>query len=233
MPIPAGRDLDEINRALLERLDAQADQERFTVEREHMLPVPAQPFAAHATQLSTVTRRSLVKVQGAVYSVPCASAGLDVAVRVGADTFEVVGRGEVIARHPRLRFGERSIDYRHYIPELKQKPQALRQVVSELVRDLGPPFDDAWRVLVDAHGARDAARVFAKVLGHVEARGVAAVAQTLQDALRRREPLLLALAPPAPPAPALSDSALPQTLRVEVPAGRAADYDVLLAGGAA
>ncbi len=234
VPIPAGRDLDEINRALLERLDAQADQGRFAVEREHMLPVPAQPFAAHATQLATVTRRSLVKAEGAVYSVPCAWAGLDVAVRVGADTVEVVGRGDVIARHPRLRFGERSIDYRHYIPELKQKPQALRQVASELVRDLGPPFDDAWRVLVDTHGARDAARVFAKVLGHVEVRGVAVVAQRLKDALRRREPLLLALAPPEPPAPALSDAALPQALRaVEVAAGRAADYDALLVGGAA
>lgn len=232
VPIPAGRDLDEINRVLLERLDADVVRERFSVEREHMLPVPALPFAAHATQLLTVTRRSLVKAEGAVYSVPCAWAGLDVTVRIGADTVEVVGRGEVIARHPRLRFGERSIDYRHYLAELKQKPQAVRQVASELVRDLGAPFDEAWRTLVDAHGARDAARIFAKVLGHVEARGIAVVAQTLQEALRRREPLLLALAPPAPAAPALSASALPQALRaVEVASGRAADYDVLLAGG--
>ena len=31
--------------------------------------------------------------------------------------------------HPRLRFGERSIDYRHYLTELARKPQAVRQVL--------------------------------------------------------------------------------------------------------
>jgi len=132
----------------------------------------------------------------------------------------------------RLRFGERLIDYRDYLPELERKPQAVRQVAAELVRDLGPPFDAAWRALTDAHGPRQAARIFAKVLGHVEARGLATVAQTLSEALRHDEPLLLALAPPAPLSSTLGPAELPARLAaVEVAAGRAADYDLLLGGG--
>jgi transposase len=231
VPIPSAESLDEINRALLARLDAQTDGARFSVERAAMLPLFAHRFLAHRTELQTVTRRSLITIEGAAYSVPCAWAGLEVTVRVHASSIEVVGRGEVIARHPRLRSGQRSIDYRHYVPELAKKPQALRQVAPELVRDLGAPFDAAWRSLVDVHGPRDAARVFAKVLGHIETRGLATVASAVDEALGRGEPLLLALAPPAPQTPPLSDSALPQALRViDVESGRAADYDSLVGG---
>jgi hypothetical protein len=72
----------------------------------------------------------------------------------------------------------------------------VRQVAAELVRDLGPAYATAWRSLVDAHGPKQAARIIAKVLGHIETRGIDAVALTLNAALQSREPLLLALAPP-------------------------------------
>ena len=166
-----------------------------------------------------------------MYSVPCTWAGLDVTVHVGAAEVHIVGPSGTVVRR-RLRFGERLIDYRDYLPELERKPQALRQVAAELVRDLGAPFDAAWRALTDAHGPKQAARIFAKVLGHVEARGLVVVAQALSEALRRDEPLLLALAPAVSPAPTLGSAELPARLAlVEVAAGRAADYDVLLGGG--
>jgi len=231
VPIPTGADLEEINRALLARLDEQSVDERFAVEQARMLPLPEHPFRARATRLASVSRRSLITVEGAVYSVPCAWAGLDVTVHIGAADVQIVGPSGTVVRR-RLRFGERLIDYRDYLPELERKPQALRQVAAELVRDLGPPFDAAWRALTDAHGPRQAARIFAKVLGHVEARGLAAVAQTLSEALRHDEPLLLALAPPAPLSSTLGPAELPARLAaVEVAAGRAADYDLLLGGG--
>ena len=84
VPIPSGEDLEEINRALLERLDARVD-ERFAAERGRMLPLPTHAFRARATHLPSVSRRSLITVEGAVYSVPCAWAGLDVTAHVGAD----------------------------------------------------------------------------------------------------------------------------------------------------
>ena len=245
VPIPAGHDLDGINRVLLERLDGETRErrdaqgrsvyERFEMERAHLLLLPQQRFDAFAIQFGTASRRSLVPVQGAQYSVPSTWAGREVTVRVGPDTVEFVGKGELLARHPRLRFGQRSIDYRHYLPELSKKPQALRQVAPELMRDLGEPFGSAWRALVDAHGPLQAARIFAKVLGHVEARGFAVVAETLRGALGRDEPLLLALAPPQPRELLLEEQLLPVQLRnVEVLSGCAADYDALLvAAGAA
>jgi hypothetical protein len=151
----------------------------------------------------------------------------------GHSDVEVIGPGRTCVVHPRKRFGERSIDYRHYVRELARKPQAVRQVAAELVRDLGEPFAAAWRSLVDAHGPRQAARIFAKVLAHIEARGIAAVATRLRAALARGEPLLLALAPPPVEAAVVADAALPQSLRgVEIESGCAADYDAWLRGGA-
>jgi hypothetical protein len=166
-----------------------------------------------------------------VYSVPCEWAGLDVTAYLGVDDVEIVGRTGTV-RHARKRFGERSVDYRHYVRELSRKPQAVRQVAAELVRDLGPAYGTAWRSLVDAHGPKQAARIFAKVLGHVETRGIDAVALALEAALQHNEPLLLALAPRLPATSLVAQDALPQNLRnVEIDAGRAADYDHLLARG--
>jgi len=110
----------------------------------------------------------------------------------------------------------------------------VRQVAAELVRDLGAPFPAAWRGLLDAHGPRQAARIFAKVLDYVEARGLAVVARTIEDALGGDEPLLLALAPPVPFVATVAHQELPQSLRtVEVATGCAADYDRWLTGGEA
>jgi hypothetical protein len=95
---------------------------------------------------------------------------------------------------------------------------------------LGEPFVSAWRSLCDAHGPRQAARIFAKVLGHVERRGLADVARVVADALRVDEPLLLALAPPVP-VTSLPVAELPVALRtIDVASGRATDYDALLGG---
>jgi transposase len=242
VPIPTGADLAAVSAQLLARLDERladgrdADGhtvgERFAVEHGRMLPLPAYAFRARAAHVVSVSRRSLVTVEGAYYSVPCAWAGLDAVAHVGAEDIEIVGPERATVLHPRKRFGERSIDYRHYLRELARKPQAVRQVVAELVRDLGEPFGAAWRLLLDAHGPKQAARIFAKVLAHVESRGVARVAETVAGALACGEPLLLALAPREPPAPVIAE--IPVGLRtVEIESGRAADYDAWLSGGGA
>jgi transposase len=231
VPIPHGDDLAAMRAALLARLDTAHDTQRFAAEHSHSLPLPLHRFDARRTHAPSVSSRSLVSVEGAVYSVPCEWAGLDVTAHVGVDAVEIVGRSDTV-HHPRKRFGERSINYRHYVRELSRKPQAVRQVAAELVRDLGPVYATAWRSLVDAHGPKQAARIFAKVLGHVETRGIDAVALTLQAALQNSEPLLLALAPPPLAAESVAHEALPQSLRaVQIDAGRAADYDHLLVRG--
>lgn len=247
VPIPSGDDLGAISAALLARLDERlgggrdADGrsigDRFGVEHGQMLPLAEHPFRARAPHSAGASRRSLITVEGATYSVHCEWAGLDVMAYVGPHDVEIVGPSGIAPTatviHPRKRFGERSVDYRHYLRELAKKPQAMRQVAAELIRDLGEPFGAAWRSLLDAHGPKQAARIFAKVLGHVEVRGAAAVARTLQDALGRDEPLLLALAPPVPLPASVAEEALPHSLRaLEVTSGCAADYDGWLLGGA-
>jgi transposase len=230
VPIPEGDSLGAMSSALLARLDASYDGERFAAERGYALPLPPHRFDPKRTLFVTTSARSLVHVEGAYYSVPCTWAGLEVRACVGASDVEIVGPSGTVV-HDRKRFGERAIDYRHYVRELAKKPQAVRQVAAELVRDLGPAFAAAWRALVDAHGPKQAARVFSKVLGHVEERGIEAVAAVLERALASDEPLLLALAPRGAPPPSLAPDALPASLRAfDVSAGRAADYDALLRG---
>lgn len=243
VPIPVGPTLAAINATLLAQMDARLDTPReakghtigslFTEEQGQCRPAPT-PFAPEATTLATVTPRALIRLEGAVYSVWTRWAGLDVLVRVGATTLTIVGRDGIHVIHPRKRFGERSIDYRHYLAELARKPQAARQVLPELLRDLGAPFPAIWDQLDAAHGPREAARLFAKVLGQLETHGAAVVVPALQAALATGTPLLLALAPVrSGPAPLACD-AVPARLRdIDVASGCAADYDGWLLGGVA
>jgi hypothetical protein len=170
----------------------------------------------------------LVRLEGAVYSVWSRWAGLDLVVRVGATTVTIVGRDGIRVTHPRKRFGQRSIDYRHFLAELARKPQAVRQVLPDLLRDLGAPFPAIWDQLHGAHGPRDAARLFAKVLGQLDTQGAAVVVPALTAALATGRPLLLALTP-TPPRSVLE--AVPAPLRdIDVGSGCAADYDGWLVG---
>jgi hypothetical protein len=180
----------------------------------------------------SVSSRSLVKVDGASYSVWSTWARTDVTTYAGVDEVTLVSSSD--ARpvvHARQPFGGRSVDYRHYIHELAHKPQALRQVADELIAALGEPFAGAWRLLVDQHGPKQGARIFAQVLRAVEERGQLAVARDVAAALQSGETLQLALRPPPPAPPPVPPELLPASLvGIEVAAGAAADYDALLGG---
>jgi transposase len=235
VPIPSGPTLDAINAALLARLDARLDTKRdlaghtigarFLEEQRLCRPVPT-PFEAEATTVVTVMPRAIVRLAGAVYSVPSRWAGLDLVVRIGATTVTIVGKHGTRIQHPRKRFGERSIDYRHYLPELARKPQAVRQVLPDLLRDLGAPFPAVWDHLHAAHGPREAARLLAKILGELETRGAADVVPTLEAALATGTPLIVARSTPVAAAACVD---VPAPLRdLEVASGCAADYDAWL-----
>ena len=149
VPIPVGPTLAVINEALLAQMDARLETHRdaagqtigmrFTEEQRRLRCAPL-PFAAEATTFAPVSPRALVRLEGAVYSGPSRWAGLDLIVRIGATTVTIVGREGTRIVHPRKRFGQRSIDYRHYLAELARKPQAVRQVLPDLRQDLGDPF---------------------------------------------------------------------------------------------
>jgi transposase len=240
VPIPRGGSLDEISTALLARLDARAEAtrdanartiaQRFADERVAMLPLPAVPFIAARTTTAVVTRRALVKVDGAIYSVWSRWAGLDVTVYAGVDEIVIAGPDDRVV-HRRARFGGRVVDYRHYIPELARKPQAVRQVADGLVRDLGAPYDALWRQLVDLHGPKQAARVFAKVLTRVVELGDAEVRRRVDAAIGTGEPILLALRS-REPEPHLAGAVLsPALAAIDVASSSVVDFDALLSTG--
>jgi len=54
---------------------------------------------------------------------------------VHTEALELVGSYALVVRHPGLRFGQRSIDYRDALRELARKPQALRQVAATSYRE--------------------------------------------------------------------------------------------------
>jgi transposase len=238
VPIPSGPTLAGINATLLAQMDArlattrdpagQTIGARFT-EEQRLFRLVSTPFTPEATTLATVTPRALVRLEGAVYSVWTRWAGLDLVVRIGASTVTIVGRDGTHVQHPRKRFGERSIDYRHYLTELARKPQAVRQVLPDLLRDLGAPFPAIWDQLQGAHGPREAARLFAKVLGQLDTHGAAVVVPALIVALASGTSLLLALTPARRSLDRLEPDAVPAPLRaIAIGSGRAADYDAWL-----
>jgi transposase len=241
VPIPSGPTLAVINQAWLVQLDARVTIRRagsddtigarFAEEQRGLRAVDV-PFVAEAATVATISPRALAHVEGAYYSVPCRWAGLDLVTWIGATTVSLIGPDGQRIDHPRMRFGQRSIDYRHYLPMLAQKPQAVRQVPPDLLRDLGAPFPALWTVLRTAHGPRDAARVLAKILGQLETHGAALVVPALERALAAGTPPWLGLAP-APRPPVLPLDGIPLGLRaIEISGGCAADYDRWLGGAA-
>lgn len=241
VPIPAGDSLESISRTLLARLDAEAEQKRdvegrsimelFTLERAAMMPMPKWPFRAAEVRSVEASRRALVTASGGVYSVWSAWAGLTLTAYLGVDTVELVGPDLPAVVHPRMSFGQRSVDYRHYVSVLAKKPQALRQVIDELLPRLDARFERAWLHLVDLHGPKQGARVMAQVLKSVVVDGEHVVAERLERALLSGEALQLAVRAPTARSPALDNEALPIALRsIEVATARASDFDALLGG---
>lgn len=236
-PIPRGESLREIATELLAELDRWAPRkrdpkgrsvtERFIEEQPKMLSLPATPFDPSRTVLVSISKTSLAQVEGAWYSVPSEWARLEATVYIGPDSVKIICRGEVVT-HARQPFGGRSIRYRHYLSELSRKPQAVRQVAPELLRELEEPFGQFWKLLVETHGAREAGRVLARVLAAIVDHGEAPVREAVGRALAADRVDLLALtrndAPASIPVP-------DRLARYEVEATSAADYDVLLATG--
>ena len=99
-------------------------------------------------------------------------------------------------------------------------------MLPDLLRDLGGPFPAIWDQLHLAHGPRDAARLFAKVLGQLDTYGAAVVVPALTVALAAGTPLLLALTPARSALARVGLDAVPASLRdIDVVSGCAADYD--------
>ena len=148
-PVPRGNSLSEISTALLNEVEAtwreriQRDGRRcwdlWQEEQGKLLPLPERPFEARKTVLVSISSKSTVQIGAATYSVSSSWARLEATAYVGVEDIRLVCRGETEVV-PRQRRGGKRISYRHYLPELARKPQAVRQVAPELVAELGEPY---------------------------------------------------------------------------------------------
>lgn len=235
-PIPRGEKLSEISSTLLASLDQEAVNkhnregrsvlDRFEEERPQMLRLPDHPFEARKTVLCSISARAMTKVEGAWYSVPSHWKSLSATAYVGCDEIEIRSRNETIT-HPRLSFGKRRVAYRHYIDELARKPQAVRQVMPELLGELAEPYRDLWCLLVDRHGPADASRSFARILGAVCEHGEDLVARAIEKAIEAGRTELITF-----PARARASIEVPESLRdYAVEQASAAHYDGLMREG--
>jgi transposase len=237
-PIPRGDSLQAIATRLLEELDREAGRrrdragrtvlERFAEEATRLRALPEQPYEPRRVQLVGISRLSLARVEGADYSLPSHWSRLEATAYVGVEDIRFVCFGEQTTRRRARLHERRCVRYRDYLRELAGKPQALRQVAPELLTEMDEPYRRLHGLLVARHGELDAARVLSKILGCAHAHGEQAVGQALAAALAEAR----AVVPPAEPATHPAVVTVPERLAaIQVACARAADYDVLLAGG--
>ena len=240
-PIVRGKDLEEISAKVMadvklvfkskKRRDGRRLEDLFEEEKCRLLPLPETVFEPREPRPVSISRCSTAIVGGAEYSFPSRWARLDAMAYVGAGDIRFVCRGEEQI-HLRSARGQRRILYRHYMRELSRKPQAVRQIVPELITELGEPYGRLWQLLEQTHGPRQGARILAGVLGAIDDHGEEAVTTALKQALSQGRCDLLVLSQHMAGRPVLLDAMVPASLRsFEVQAGRAADYDELLMGG--
>ena len=238
-PVPRGKSLAEMSPVLLSEIEAAWRQrvrqdgrrcwDLWQEEQAKLLPLPERPFEARKTLLVPVSSKSTVQIGAATYSVPSGWARLEATAYVGVEDIRLVCRGETEVV-PRQRRGGKRIRYRHYLPELAKKPQAVRQVAPELVEELGEPYGRLWSLLVGRYGSREASRVLSRVLGAVVDHGSETVAEALEAAMEAGRCDLLAMAGRLQKASTVVE--VPAALQsYEIEAGSPADYDVLLRGG--
>jgi transposase len=233
-PIPKGETLSEISEVLLREVELSFEgKARFAEDKKNLRELPEIPFEARRVELLSVSRRSTVRVEGATYSVPSHWASLRATAYIGVEDVRIhcCGQSET---YPKERKGSQKIRYRHYLTELARKPQAVRQVAPELVRELGEPYGRLWAMLVERYGTKEASRVLTRILGALVDHGEEAVADALEAALSNGRCDLLSLSEHIHNSTERPRAVeVPETLSgYRVESGKASDYDLLLLGNA-
>jgi transposase len=188
VPVPRGQSLEEISTALQTRIDAQhardpARTAAWEDERRALRAVP-EPFDGRQVRSVQLRHHASHAVAGGAYSIPSRWCGHTADLFVGIDTVSFA-RGDEVVCHPRVPFGGRSVDYRHLLLPLSRKPQALRQVVHELVAQFGQPWPALWEALRACYAPDEieAARRLAPWLERADRQGLARIAPRMRAAI--------------------------------------------------
>jgi len=209
-------------------------QQKLTIERLHLLPVPVVRFADYEPLVVRVRSTSTIEVRSVTYSVPSRLISHQLTVHLRHDRLDLFLRSQFVETLPRLhrRAGEigplRRIDFRHVIESLRRKPRALlrAQLQSEILP--GEVWQQLWRQLLAALHPDEAAKVMVDAL-HVAAKAgeLAGVERYLRRQLRSGELNLDGLRSHYGLRPPRGLAAMPQ---LDIPEHTLSSYDELLGG---
>ena len=172
VPVPQAQDLAELNAQLL--AGCHGDEARtvtgreqtvgtaLLLEREHLLPLAAEPFDLAEVSFPTVNTLGCVKVRTNAYSVP-ARAGTVVQVKLRASSVEVWQDGRCRATHQRSYGRHKEVlELDHYLDVLSHKPGALAgSKPLEQWRQAGrwpDSYDTLWQGLMQRQGKQEGTR---------------------------------------------------------------------------
>jgi transposase len=179
VPVPRVESLEELNELLL--AGCRADEQRriagkphtvgeaMGIEREHLLPLPAEGFELAEISFPVVDSKGCVKARTNCYSTPL-KPGTRTRVKLLPAYVEVWQERECVARHERSfsRY-EQVLDLEHYLDVLERKPGALAgSSPLKQWRERGrwpESFDRLWQSLRERHGPQAGTRAMIELLG--------------------------------------------------------------------
>lgn len=197
VPVPAARDLQDLNRQVLDgcREDEQrqiAGREQtvgqaLRAEREHLLPLAEEGFDLTEVSFPKVDGLGRVRVRTNFYSVPVRP-GTEVEARVHASQVELRHEGRCVARHERCYSRQQEIlDLEHYLEVLEHKPGALAgsKPLEQWRRQGRWPssFDEIWQQLIHRNGRPDGTRGMIELLGLGKVHGYDRLGQAVESTL--------------------------------------------------
>lgn len=203
-PLPEVTDLAALNGKLQSDCEGELDRttkegethgELWEGERAHLLPLPANRFAACTERPSRVDKQSLVHFDGRMYSVPVEWAHRPCLVRGFVDRVEIHAEGACVAVHPRNHPPTQRyvLDPRHYLRLLDRKPGLLDQARAFRDDPFGAEFSLLRRELeyrYEEDGTRQYIDVLLLLTEHPEEAVIAAVRWCVERRIFSRDAVL-------------------------------------------
>jgi len=191
------KSLEELNQLLLDGCNADEQRriagkpqtvgEAMRIEREHLLPLPAEGFELAETSFPMVDGKGCVKVRTNCYSTPL-KPGTGTRVKLLPAYVEVWQERECVARHERS-FGryQQVLDLEHYLDVLERKPGALAgSSPLKQWRERGrwpESFDCLWQSLQERHGRYEGTREMIELLTLGKRQGWDRLTKAIEESL--------------------------------------------------
>jgi transposase len=197
VPMPKGRNLEELNQLLAVGMDEEQTRlitghslpigAAMLAEREHLLPLATEGFDLAAVHFPQVNQSGCVKVLTNFYSTPL-PVGTSVEAKVYSAYVEIWHRGHCVARHERCyERHQQVLELEHYLDTLQKKPGAMAgSTALEQCRAQGRwpvSYDRFWSMASERDGRQAGTRAMIEVLLLSRTYGAVRVRQAVEETL--------------------------------------------------